>query len=175
MEVVSRSSFSGALLHQSDVSFSSHVVPDAFHTLGPPDDEMDAAIELGEEAVAPSSNLFGLMHPSSFFSSSVCSLLKYDVVRPSLVFLYPHRQLLFRQFVIVGIVLGALSILSHLRRSLLLSSFAVFLTFFRAFSVCSSVSRRCLSHSSKEIASSGGSLRNMERIISFRFSNGGKN
>ena len=83
MEVVSRSFFSRALLHQSVVSFSSHVVPDAVYTIGPPNDKMDVAMELGEEAVAPSSNLFGLM-------SSVCSLLKYDVVRPLLVFLYPR-------------------------------------------------------------------------------------
>mmetsp|Transcript_21354 Transcript_21354/g.44899 ORF Transcript_21354/g.44899 Transcript_21354/m.44899 type:complete len:215 (+) Transcript_21354:805-1449(+) len=37
-------------------------------------------------------NLLGAIHPINFFSSSVCSRVKYEVVLPSLVFLYPRSM-----------------------------------------------------------------------------------
>ena len=75
---VSRMHRSSVLVHHSVASFSSHVVPDAFHALGPedqpvpPPDGTEAAGSNGDD----SSMRLGAMDPMSSFSRSVCSRVK---------------------------------------------------------------------------------------------------
>ena len=165
-------------MHHSVASFSSHVVPDAFHALGPdPADGGGSAAAAGSDAAVgddaaggdPSMRL-GAMDPMSSLSRSVCSRVKYDVVRPSLVFLYPRRAA--SSFSVSSsssessspppppsaFFFPPPSALALARRSSRLRSSSAFLAFFLAFSAFSSFFRRCLSHSSKETTSWGGSL-----------------